>query len=58
MDIIEITKNNEKQYLEQIAELEQIVLEAMKKEGRDGQLFATGKEDISEYIHSEKIQLW
>ena len=46
MDIIEITKNNEKQYLEQIAELEQIVLEAMKKEGRDGQLFATGKEDI------------
>ena len=54
MDIIEITKNNEKQYLGQIAELEQIVLEAMKKEGRDGQLFATGKEDISEYIHSEE----
>lgn len=54
MKIIEITKNNEKQYLEQIADLEQIVLESMKKEGREGQLFATGKEDISEYVHSKE----
>ena len=52
--IVEITKENENQYLDQIAELEQIVLEAMKKEGREGQLFATGKEDISEYVHSKE----
>ena len=52
--IEELTKENEGQYLEQIAELEQIVLEAMKQEGREGQLFATGKEDISEYVHSEE----
>ena len=26
----------------------------MKKEGREGQLFATGKEDISEYVHSDE----
>ena len=50
--VIELTKENEKQYLDQIVELEQITLEAMKKEGREGQLFATGKEDISEYVHS------
>ena len=54
MKIVEITKSNEKQYLDQIADLEQIVLESMKNEGRDGQLFATGKEDISEYIHSNE----
>lgn len=52
--IVELTKENEKQYLDQIANLEQIVLEAMKQEGREGQLFATGKEDISEYVHSEQ----
>ena len=50
--VIELTKENEEQYLNQIVELEQITLEAMKKEGREGQLFATGKEDISEYVHS------
>ena len=54
MKIVEITKSNEKQYLDQIADLEQIVLESMKNEGRDEQLFATGKEDISEYIHSNE----
>ena len=52
--VIELTKKNEKQYLDQIVELEQITLEAMKKEGREGQLFATGKEDISEYVHSDE----
>lgn len=52
--IIELTKENEKKYLGQIAELEQIALEAMRKEGREGQLFATGKEDISEYVHSDE----
>lgn len=50
--IVELTKENESQYLDEIGELEELVLEAMKKEGREGQLFATGKEDISEYIHS------
>ena len=43
MDIIEITKNNEKQYLEQIAELGQIVLEAMKK-----------KVEMDNYLQQEK----
>ena len=52
--VIELTKENEKQYLDQIVELEQITLGAMKKEGREGQLFATGKEDISEYVHSNE----
>ena len=52
--VIELTKENEEQYLDQIVELEQITLDAMKKEGREGQLFATGKEDISEYVHSDE----
>lgn len=50
--VVELTKENEEQYLDQVANLEQIILEAMKKEGREGQLFITGKEDISEYVHS------
>lgn len=54
MKIIELTKENEKQYLEQITQLEQITVEAMKKEGREGQLFPTGKEGISEYVHSNQ----
>lgn len=54
MKVIELTKENEEKYLEQVAELEQIVLTAMKKEGREGQLFATGKEDISNYVHSDE----
>ena len=54
MKVVELTKENEKDYLDGIAELENIVLESMKKEGREGQLFATGKEDISEYVHSEE----
>lgn len=52
--IVELTKENEKDYLGQIVELEQIALEAMRKEGRDGQLFATGEEDISAYVHSDE----
>lgn len=54
MKVVELTKENENQYLEQIAQLEQTVLQNMKQEGRDGQLFATGKEDISEYVHSQE----
>lgn len=52
--VVELTKENEKKYLEQIVNLEQITLETMKKEGREGQLFATGREDISEYVHSNE----
>ena len=35
--IVELTKDNEEKYLDQIVELEQISLEAMKKEGREGE---------------------
>lgn len=51
--IVELTKDNEEKYLDKIVELEQISLEVMKQEGREGQLFDTGKEGISEYVHSE-----
>ena len=50
--VVELTKENEEQYLDQVANLEQIILKKKKKEGREGQLFITGKEDISEYVHS------
>lgn len=52
--IVEVTKENESLYLDQIAKLEQIALEGMRQEGREGQLFATGKEDISEYVRSSE----
>lgn len=54
MKIIELTKDNESKYLDQIAKLEEIALKAIEEEGREGQLFATGKEDISKYVHSEE----
>lgn len=54
MKIIELTEDNESQYLDQISELEEITLKAMKKERREGQLFATGKDDISKYVHSKE----
>lgn len=54
MKVVELTVDNEKQYLDKIAELEELTLEVMKEEGREGQLFATGKDDISEYIHSNQ----
>ena len=41
--IIELTEKNESTYLDQVAQLEEIVLEQMKKDGRDGQLFITGR---------------
>ena len=37
--IVELTKENEEKYLDKIVRLEQISLEAMKQEGREGQLF-------------------
>lgn len=52
--IIEVTKENESQYLDRIINLEELTLKEMKKEGREGQLFATGREDISEYINSSE----
>lgn len=53
LKIKELTKENEKKYLDKVAELEKIVLAAMEKDGKIGQLFITGKEDISEYVHSK-----
>lgn len=52
--ILELTKENQEQYLEQVAELEKVVLKSMEEDGRIGQLFITGKEDIKEYIESEQ----
>lgn len=53
LKIVELTKENEEKYIDQVAELEEVVLESMEKEGKIGQLFITGKEDISEYIKSD-----
>lgn len=52
----ELTKDNEAQYLEQVANLEQVVMENMEARGQSGQLFPTGREDISAYAHSKKIR--
>ena len=52
LKIMELTKENENLYLDKLVELEKIVLHNMEKNGKSGQLFITGKEDISEYIHS------
>lgn len=51
-NIIEVTKENKKDYLEKIAKLEVLVLNKMEEEGKIGQLFITGENDISSYIHS------
>lgn len=53
MKIIEVNVNNENKYLNQIANLEEQVLQNMEANGQIGQLFITGAEDISEYIHSQ-----
>ena len=52
--IIELTKDNKLKYLEQIAELEIMVLENMQKQGKIGQLFITGKQDIEQYVESDE----
>ena len=54
MNIIEVNINNEEKYLKQIAELEKKVLYNMESNGQIGQLFITGAEDISQYIHSKE----
>ena len=50
--VIEVTKENEEQYLQGIVELEEIVLNKMEQDGKIGQLFITGEEGIKEYINS------
>ena len=52
--IVELTKDNEEQYLDQTADLEQKVLQNMESRGQIGQLFPTGKEYISLYAHSKE----
>jgi len=54
MKIIEVTEENKEEYLSQMVKLEQIAIQTMKNEGREGQLFATGEEDMSAYIHSDE----
>ena len=53
-NFLEITEDNEYKYLPQTVELEKIVLDKMNKEGKTGQLFITGKDGISEYVHSKE----
>ena len=53
LKVMELTKENEARYIDQIADLEKKVLADMEKHGKVGQLFITGKEDISDYVHSE-----
>ncbi len=54
LKILELTKENSSEYIDDVAMLEKKVLETMEKEGKIGQLFITGKEDILEYVKSEE----
>lgn len=56
--ILEITKENEKEYLDPIYDLSELVFQNMEAKGQSGQLFLTDKEDISEYIHSAKSSVF
>ena len=49
---IELTKDNEQQYLNKVVDLENYVLQHMEKQGKIGQLFTTGEEGIHEYVES------
>lgn len=51
-EIIELTKDNEQQYLQDVVELEKKVLRKMEDDGKVGQLFITGEEGIKEYAES------
>lgn len=51
--ILEVTKENENEYIDKIATLEEKVLQDMESKGKIGQLFITGKEDILEYVNSK-----
>lgn len=48
--VLEITKENENKYLAGVVELEETVLENMEKNGKEGQLFITGRDGIHEYV--------
>lgn len=52
-EIIELTKDNLEIYIDQVVALEEKVLASMEKRGQIGQLFITGKADISEYACSD-----
>lgn len=56
--ILELTKENEKEYVDQVADLEDKVLDLMNKQGQVGQFFTTGKEDISEYVKSKENSVY
>ena len=53
INCIELTKDNYKKYIDQIAKLEELVAKKMEQEGRTGQFFTTGREGIEEYILSD-----
>lgn len=53
--IIELTKDNESKYLNQVADLEEVVLHRMEQVGQIGQLFTTGAENILQIQITEKI---
>lgn len=57
-EILEVTTGNEKEYLHEIAQLEQLVLDDMINKGKEGQLFITGKDDISQYIKSNENHVY
>lgn len=52
--ILELTKENQEMYIDKIVDLENNVLQLMESQGKKGQLFTTGKEDILEYAKSSK----
>lgn len=51
-EVLEVTKDNKDDYINQIAKLEENVYQIMKKEGNEGLFFSTGIDGISEYIDS------
>lgn len=54
LKILELTKENASKYIDDVAILEKNVLETMEREGKIGQLFITGKDDILEYVNSKE----
>lgn len=52
-EIVELKKENLEAYIDKVVALEEKVLASMNKRGQIGQLFITGKADISEYACSD-----
>lgn len=50
--VVELTKENYNKYLTQVADLEEVVLNKMEKEGQEGQFFTTGYDDVLDYVLS------